>query len=403
MNGTRAGRRGGWPAPEVDSKERPAPLAGLRVLDLSRVLAGPLATMQLADLGATVIKVELPGAGDITRGWPPFGSDGTSTYTLAVNRGKRSVTADLTSTEGQGLVRSLALGADVLVENFLPGRLARFGLDVGELRRANPGLVSATVTGYGRDGALADRPGFDCLAQAMGGVMAITGTAGGEPTRVGVAIVDVLAGMQLVQGILAALTERTRTGRGRDLSVALLDTAVFSLMNLATMHLVTGRPVERFGNSHPSITPYETVRVADGVLALAVGTDRQFQRLARAVDRPHLADDSRFATNRDRVTHRAALRAELERALRSGSRAHWLEVLIAADVPAAPVNEVAEVFEDPFIRGRTVVDIDGVPQVRSPLRIDDTPLPVRSRPPDLGQHTDEIVSILADESGDGRA
>jgi crotonobetainyl-CoA:carnitine CoA-transferase CaiB-like acyl-CoA transferase len=385
----------GWPAAEADSADRPAPLAGLRVLDLSRVLAGPLATMQLSDLGATVVKIEMPGAGDITRGWPPFTDTGESTYHLAVNRNKRSVTADLASAEGQGLVRSLAVGADVLVDNFLPGRLARFGLGVDRLRQDNPGLISATITGYGRDGELAERPGFDFLAQAMGGLMAITGPVGGEPTRVGVAIVDVLAGMQLSQGILAALADRYRTGVGRSVSVALLDTAVFALMNLATMHLVTGRPVERFGNSHPSITPYETVAVADGVIALAVGTDRQFARLAAAVGRPDLARDPRFATNQARVAHRAELRSELGAAFGERTRSHWLGVLVSADVPAAPVNEVAEVFDDPFIRGRTVAEIDGVPQVRSPLRIDDVPLPMRARPPLLGEHTREVAADLA--------
>src|SRR5450755_2898248 len=271
-----------WPCSSAPSA---GPLAGVRVLDLSRVLAGPLATMQLADFGADVIKVENPDHGDETRRFgPPFMADGTAAYYAAVNRNKRSLTLDLASPGGMRVARRLALAADVMVDNFLPGRLARFGLDPGDLRAGNPGLISATVSGFGSGNEYSGRPGFDFLAQAMGGVMAITGQSGGEPTRVGVAIADILAGLHAVNGILAALAERAGTGRGRHVDVALLDSSVAMLMNLGMSYLALGIETPRFGNSHPSIAPYETLRARDAEIAIAVGTDRQFSRLAVALD-----------------------------------------------------------------------------------------------------------------------
>ena len=384
----------GWPEP-FEPGDAPAPLHGIRVLDLSRVLAGPLATMQLADLGATVLKVEQPGTGDVTRGWPPFLEDGESTYYAAVNRNKRSLALDLDSPDDRETVRSLAAGADVLVDNFLPGRLARWGLSPEDLRAANPGLVSATITGFGTGSASEGRSGFDFLAQAMGGVMAITGPAGGGPTRMGVAIVDIVTGLHLTQAVLAALLERAATGAGRSVEVALLDSAVFTLMNLGSTHLLTGAAIGRFGNTHPSIAPYETLPVADGEIAVAVGTDRQFARFADAIGLPGLAGDPRFARNADRVAHRAALRAALDPALRARGRGEWLAVLAARDIPAAPVNEVADVFADPEIRDRAVSAVQGVPQVRHPARIDGRPLPMHVRPPRLGEHTAEIRDRLA--------
>ena len=384
----------GWPDP-FDPQGAPAPLHGIRVLDLSRVLAGPLATMQLADLGATVLKVEQPGTGDVTRGWPPFLKDGESTYYAAVNRNKRSLALDLDTPDDRETVRALAAGADVLVDNFLPGRLARWGLAPEDLRAANPGLVSATITGFGTGSASEGRSGFDFLAQAVGGVMAITGPAGGGPTRMGVAIVDIVSGLHLTQAVLAALLERTTTGVGRSVEVALLDSAVFTLMNLGSTHLLTGAAIGRFGNTHPSIAPYETLPVADGEIAVAVGTDRQFARFAEAVGLPGLAGDPRFARNVDRVTHRAALRDVLAPALEARSRGEWLAVLAAHDIPAAPVNEVADVFADPEIRDRAVCAVQGVAQVRHPARIDGGPLPMHVRPPRLGEHTAEVRDRLA--------
>lgn len=384
----------GWPPPH-DPSGAPAPLHGVRVLDLSRVLAGPLACMQLGDLGATVLKVESPTGGDLTRTWPPFLDDGTSTYYSAMNRNKRSVALDLDTDEGRDAAVRLAVGADVVVDNFLPGRLARFGLAPDVLRRDRPDLVTATVTGYPSDGESAHRPGFDFLAQAAGGVMAITGEAGGAPLRMGVAVVDLVAGMQLTQGILAALVERNRTGAGRSVEVALMDCAAFTLMNLGSTHLMTGADIPRFGNQHPSIAPYETLPVSDGEIAVAVGSDRQFARFADGLGLRGLADDPRFATNAARVENRGELRAVLDERLRTATRAEWLERLLALDLPVAPVNEVADVFADPQTRAHVVEEIDGVPQVRGPVRIDGRALPMHLRPPTLGEHTDEVLGRLA--------
>ena len=383
----------GWPEPH-DVDGAPAPLHGLRVLDLSRVLAGPLACMQLADLGATVLKIETPDGGDLTRGWPPFMPDGTSTYYSAINRNKRSVVLDLDSPEGRHAAVQLAAGADVVVDNFLPGRLRRFGLSAVELRRANPDLVTATVSGYPSDGEFADRPGFDFLAQAAGGVMAITGEVGGQPLRVGVAIVDIVAGMQLTQGVLAALVDRERTGAGRSVEVALMDAAAFTLMNLGSAHLMTGESVARFGNEHPSIAPYETLPVADGEIAVAVGSDRQFGRLVTELGLAELADDPRFVTNRVRVEHRRELRAALDVVLRTRTRAEWLDLLPPLGLPVAPVNEVADVFADPALRAHVVSEVDGVPQIRGPVRIDGQALPMHLRPPRHGEHTAETLARL---------
>jgi crotonobetainyl-CoA:carnitine CoA-transferase CaiB-like acyl-CoA transferase len=384
-----------WPC---SSARLTGPLAGVRVLDLSRVLAGPLATMQLADFGADVIKVESPGRGDETRRFgPPFMADGTAAYYAAVNRNKRSLTLDLAAPGGSRVARRLALAADIMVDNFLPGRLARFGLDPGDLRAGNPGLISATVSGFGSGNEYSGRPGFDFLAQAMGGVMAITGQSGGEPTRVGVAIADILAGLHAVNGILAALAERAGTGRGRHVDVALLDSSVAMLMNLGMSYLALGIETPRFGNSHPSIAPYETLRVKDGEIAIAVGTDRQFSRLAVALGLPELAADPRFAGNGDRVRNRADLAKRLQARLATGTKAHWLELLVAADVPVAPVNSIPEVFADPVVRARMVTSIGGIPQVRSPVRLDGEPMPVQAPPPALGQHTAQILAAMGED------
>jgi crotonobetainyl-CoA:carnitine CoA-transferase CaiB-like acyl-CoA transferase len=391
-------RRSDAPAWPCSSARSAGPLAGVRVLDLSRVLAGPLATMQLADFGADVIKVESPGRGDETRRFgPPFMADGTAAYYAAVNRNKRSLTLDLASPGGSRVARRLALAADIMVDNFLPGRLARFGLDPGDLRAGNPGLISATVSGFGSGNEYSGRPGFDFLAQAMGGVMAITGQSGGEPTRVGVAIADILAGLHAVNGILAALAERAGTGRGRHVDVALLDSSVAMLMNLGMSYLALGIETPRFGNSHPSIAPYETLRVKDGEIAIAVGTDRQFSRLAVALGLPELAADPRFAGNGDRVRNRADLAERLQARLATGTKAHWLELLVAADVPVAPVNSIPEVFADPVVRARMVTSIGGIPQVRSPVRLDGEPMPVQAPPPALGQHTAQILAAMGEE------
>jgi crotonobetainyl-CoA:carnitine CoA-transferase CaiB-like acyl-CoA transferase len=388
-----------WPARPRPASGPPAPLEGLKVLDLSRILAGPFATMQLADLGADVIKVEAPGSGDETRRWgPPFAAGGTAAYFQAVNRNRRAITLDLGHPVAGALARRLALAADVVIDNFLPGRLARFGLDHDTLAAANPRLVTCTISGYGGDGAAAGRPGFDFLAQAEGGLMSITGWPDDEPTKVGVAIADLAAGLFAAIGILAALRRRDRTGRGGRVELPLLDAQVGLLANQAMNWLVGGVTPGRMGNAHPSIAPYESFDAADGPLAIGVGTDRQFARLAAAIGAPELAEDPRFATNAGRVAHRQALGRALQERLGRRGRAAWLERLAAAGVPAAPINSIPEVFADPELRERLVVEVDGVPQVRSPLRVDGRPAVVEGAPPALGQHTEEVLRLGLDDA-----
>jgi crotonobetainyl-CoA:carnitine CoA-transferase CaiB-like acyl-CoA transferase len=356
-----------------------AALEGIRVADFSRVLAGPLATMTLGDLGADVVKVERPGTGDDTRSWgPPYTADGVATYFLAVNRNKRSVALDLTSDAGRQAARQLALDADVLVENFAPGTMERFGLGYDELAAANPRLVYASVTGFGRHH---HAPGYDFLVQAVGGLMSITGDPEGEPTKVGVAVVDVLAGQQLTAGILAALYARERTGRGQRVEVDLLTSLLAALVNQATAYLDTGVVPGRMGNRHPSITPYETLRAADGPLAVAVGNDTQFARLCAALGLPTAG----YETNADRVRHRAALVAALEAATVTRTVADWVTTLTAAGVPCGAVQTVAEGFALAERLGLDpVVDTAGVRTVASPIRLSDTPVDYRLPPPPLG-------------------
>ncbi|MFG2037959.1 CaiB/BaiF CoA transferase family protein [Dactylosporangium sp. NPDC048998] len=351
------------------------PLDGLLVADFSRVLAGPLAAMTLGDLGADVVKVERPGTGDDTRAWgPPHAPDGTSTYYLSVNRNKRGVALDLASPEALDLARR----ADILVENFAPGTMERFGLGYEQLRPANPGLIYASVTGFGR---AAPSPGYDFLVQALGGLMSITGAPGGPPTKVGVALVDVLAGQQLTSGILAALYARQRTGRGQRVEVSLLGSVLAGLVNQASAVLNAGVVPGRMGNRHPSIAPYETYATADGDLVLAVGNDGQFERLRAALG---LAGDERFATNARRVEHREALAEALEAVLAAAPVAHWVEVLTAAGVPCGAVNTVAEGIALAERLGLApVVDLDGRRSIASPIELSETPVTYRRPPPDL--------------------
>jgi crotonobetainyl-CoA:carnitine CoA-transferase CaiB-like acyl-CoA transferase len=378
----------GWPA----GPARRGPLTGLRVLDLSRILAGPFATMQLADLGADVIKVEAPGSGDETRRWgPPFTADGTAAYFLGMNRNKRAIALDLGHPEAAGIARRLALAADVVIDNFLPGRLERFGLDHDSLIAANSRVVTCTISGYG---AGAQRPGFDFLIQAEGGIMSVTGQPGDEPTKVGVAIADLGAGLFATIGVLAALRQRDATGRGRRVEVSLLDAQVGLLGNQAMNWLVGGITPGRMGNAHPSIAPYESYRTGDCPIAIGVGTDRQFAKLMAALGAPELAGDPRFDGNAARVANRAELKQAIERQLAHDDRKGWLERLAAAGVPAAPINSVPEVFADPSVRDRLLVEVDGVPQVRSPVRVDGAPVPIDSAPPELGRDTDAVLRKL---------
>ena len=371
------------------------PLKGLVVADLSRVLAGPFATMLLGDLGADVVKVEHPDGGDETRAWgPPFSGE-HSTYYLAVNRNKRSVALDLKTGQGRRAARALAARADVLVENFKAGGAERLGLSYEEVARDNPGLVWCSISGFGR-GAGAELPGYDFLAQAMSGLMSITGPAGGEPTKVGVALVDVLTGLYATTGILAALQERSRTGRGQRVEVSLLGSALASLVNQASSFLCTGTPPRAMGNRHPSITPYETLATADRPLVVAVGNDGQFARLCRALGRDELAADPRFATNAGRVTNRDELAALLEEALAARGAADWVAALAEAGVPCGLVNDLGEAFGLAERLGLDpVADAGGIPQVANPIGLSATPVSYRLTPPVLGQHTAEVLHWLA--------
>jgi len=375
------------------------PLTGLLVADFSRVLAGPLATMFLADLGATVIKVERPDVGDDTRAWGPPYVDGTSTYFTSVNRNKRSVTLDLDDPDDRELARTLAGRADVFVENFRPGRLAAFGLDHASLAGANPGLVYCSISGFG-SGPGAERPGYDFLVQAMGGLMSITGAAGGEPTKVGVALVDVLTGLHATIGILAALRERDRSGAGQLVEVNLLSGLLGSLVNQGAAYVNGAGVPAAMGNRHPSIAPYETLATADAPLAVAVGNDRQFAAMAAALGRPELAADVRFATNPARVVHRDALVAELERTLATQPAAEWSARLAAHGVPAGPVNDLAAAFAlAEQLQLDPVVQLGPFATLANPVRLGRTPVRYHRAPPPLGADDAAVRSWLA--AGDG--
>jgi len=379
-----------------------APLEGVVVADLSRVLAGPLATSMLADLGATVIKVERPGTGDDTRQWgPPWTDDGTAAYFESANRTKRSIALDLRDADDLALAHTLVRRADVLVENFRTGALDRLGLGYAQVAPANPGLVYCSITGFG-SGAGADLPGYDFVVQAVGGLMSITGGPGGEPTKAGVALVDVLTGKDAVIGIMAALAERERSGRGQHVEVNLLSSLLGSLVNQASGYLTTGRAPGRMGNQHPSIAPYETLRCAeDGSLAVACGNDGQFARLCKSIGRPELADDPRFATNAARVAHRTELVTSLEEALAADTAAGWQQRLSDADVPVGEVGDVGTAFARARALGLdpTVEVGDGHPaQVRHPVTYSLSTPVTPTAPPRLGQHDDEIRRWLADET-----
>jgi len=385
------------------------PLAGVTVLDLSRILAGPWATQVLADLGADVIKIEKPGEGDDTRRWgPPWlvAADGTPTgesaYYLATNRNKRSVAIDLARAEGAELVRRLALGADVLVENFKVGGLAKYGLDWPSLSEANPRLVYCSITGYGQTGPNAHRAGYDAAIQAEAGLMSITGepdgAPGAGPQKVGVAVSDLMTGMYAVAGILAALRHAERTGQGQHLDLALYDTQVGWLANQAMNWLVGGVVPGRQGTAHPNIVPYQVMPAADGYFMLAVGNDAQFRRCCEVLELPELADDPRFATNAARVVHREALIPVLAERFRSRPAAEWLKLLETATVPCGPVNTIDAVFASDQARARGLrVDLPhplagSVPQVASPLRLSATPVEYRFAPPLLGADTREVLA-----------
>ncbi len=360
-------------------------LEGVLVADFSRVLAGPYATMLLADLGADVIKVERPGSGDDTRAWgPPWDADGRSTYFLGVNRNKRSVALDLKDPQDLVKARALALKADVVVENFIPGTMDLAGLGYEDVRRENPGVVYASITGFGA-GAGAALPGYDLLVQAMGGLMSVTGPVPGEPTKVGVALVDVVTGLHAAVGILAALRHRASTGEGQRVEVNLLSSLLSALVNQASAYVVSGVVPTIMGNRHPSIAPYETVQGSDRPLVLAVGNDRQFGLLVTGLGRAELARDVRFASNPDRVAHRDELAALLAEAMAGRTAGEWVAHLSAAGVPCGPINDVAEAMSLAEALGlEPVADADGTPTVANPITLSQTPVTYRLAPPELG-------------------
>ncbi len=390
------------------------PLQGIRVLDLSRVLAGPWCTQLLADLGAEVIKIERPGAGDDTRHWgPPWhehGEEKVAAYFLAANRGKKSAAIDFATVEGAALVRRMAAASDVVVENFKVGGLAKFGLDAATLRTANPRLVYASITGFGQDGPYADRAGYDYIIQGMGGLMSITGLPdgepGGAPMRVGVAVVDLFTGLYTSNAILAALFRREATGEGAAIDLSLFETQLAMLANQASNALVSGRDPPRQGNTHPNIVPYQPFEAADQPIIIAVGNDRQFARLADMCGAPEWTADPRFATNGARVAYRTELVPLIAERIATRPASDWLERLEAAGIPAGPINRIGQALADPQAEYRHAVKRFGsgklgqVPTVGSPLRFDGERADADLPPPALGEHTAGVLREFGVEEGE---
>lgn len=389
--------------------QRPAPLTGIRVLDLTRVLAGPWCTQNLADLGAEVIKIERPGSGDDTRAWgPPYlkdeaGNDTTeAAYYLSANRNKMSVALDIASPRGAELVRELALQSDILVENFKVGGLKKYGLDYESLKAINPRLIYCSITGFGQTGPYASRPGYDFMIQGMGGLMSITGErddlAGGGPQKAGVAVADLMTGMYSTVGILAALHERANSGLGQHIDMALLDCQVTMLANQNLNFMTSGVAPKRAGNAHQNLVPYQVFAAADGHLIVAVGNDSQFRNYCGAIGLPELSADPRFSTNPQRVKNRAELVPLLTERMATGARDHWLSALEGVGVPAGPINTLDQVYEDPHVLARGMKRelphpaAGKVPMASSPLKFSDSPVEYRRPPPMLGEHTAQILA-----------
>lgn len=376
-------------------------LAGIKVLDLSRVLAGPSCTQHLADLGAEVIKIERPEVGDETRTWaPPSFADGTSAYFAGVNRNKRSVTVDLSTPEGQDLIKQMIVEADVLMENYKVGGLQKYGLDYPQVQALNPRLIYCSLTGFGQTGPDAKRPGYDYIIQGMSGLMSITGPSEGLPFKVGVAVVDLFTGLQATVGIQAALIERARSGLGQWIDVSLLDCAVNMLANVGMNYLATGDVPPRLGNAHPNIVPYQVFETGqDQHLILACGNNQQFAAVAEALGHPEWASDSRFMTNPDRVAHREALIGLMVPCFMDKSRDEWLNLLEAANVPCGPINNIAEAFAMPQVQARAMsVSLSeserAMKLIGNPLKLSRTPVQYQSLPPKLGQHTEEVLKEM---------
>ncbi|EHK66753.1 CaiB/BaiF CoA transferase family protein [Achromobacter arsenitoxydans] len=389
--------------------QRPAPLTGIRVLDLTRVLAGPWCTQNLADLGAEVIKIERPGAGDDTRAWgPPYlkdeaGHDTTeAAYYLSANRNKMSVALDIASPRGAQLVRELALQSDILVENFKVGGLSKYGLDYASLKELNPRLIYCSITGFGQTGPYASRPGYDFMIQGMGGLMSITGERddlpGGGPQKAGVAVADLMTGMYSTVGILAALHERARSGLGQHIDMALLDCQVAMLANQNLNFMTSGTAPRRAGNAHQNLVPYQVFAASDGHLIVAVGNDSQFRNYCGAIGLPELSADPRFSTNPQRVKNREELVPLLAERMATGERDHWLAALEGVGVPAGPINTLDQVYEDPHVLARGMKRelphpaAGVVPMASSPLKFSGSPVEYRRAPPMLGEHTEQVLS-----------
>jgi len=399
---------------------RPPALDGIRVLDLSRILAGPWCTQNLADLGADVIKIERPHVGDDTRAWgPPYLKDGNgqdtneSAYYLSANRNKRSVEADMATSEGAALIRELAAASDILVENFKVGGLAKYGLDYDSLKSINPRLIYCSVTGFGQDGPFAQRPGYDFMIQGMGGLMSITGERddlpGGGPQKAGVAVTDIVTGMYATVAILAALQERHRSGLGQHLDIALLDSHVALLANQNSNYFNSGVAPKRAGNAHQNVVPYQVFAASDGHLIVATGNESQYRAYCRAIGVPELGDDPRFATNRLRVTNREVLIAILTEIMRQGRRDDWIAKLEAVGVPCGPINDIAQAFAHPQAQARQLRrDLPHpaggmAPVTASPLRFSGSPVVYRRAPPLLGEHTEEVLRDVLGKSADAIA
>lgn len=403
--------------PGLKDAFKDGPLTGLRVLDLSRILAGPSATQLLGDLGADVIKVERPGVGDDTRGWgPPFVKDAEgndtreSAYFLCANRNKRSVAVDMASEAGQKLLADIAARSDVVVENFKVGDLKRRGLDYETLRARNPGLVYCSITGFGQTGPYAARAGYDFLIQGMGGIMSVTGEADGQPTKVGVGITDVMTGMYAAVSILSALRVRDATGEGQHIDLALLDTQISWLINQGLDYLTAGVTPVRRGNAHPTVVPYETFPASDGWFIIAIGNDGQFARFAKEAGRPELAADPRFATNPARVVNHDELIRQMHEITRQRTEAEWMKTLSAVSVPTGPVNDIPAAIDDEqaISRGSRVKQAHPaagkgfVETLGNPAKLSGTPVTYRRPPPMVGQHTDEVLAELGFDTAEMR-
>jgi formyl-CoA transferase len=380
------------------SNQYPGPLDGIRVLDLTRVLAGPYCTMFLGDLGAEVVKVEQPGVGDDTRGWGPPFVGGESAYFLCVNRNKKSITVDLKSQDGVALLRRLAERADVLIENFRPGAMERLGLGEKDLRANNPRLIYASLSGFGADGPMSDAPGYDLIVQAWGGLMSITGMPDGDPTKVGVAIIDLVAGLMLGKAIVAALFAREQLGVGQKIDTSLLEAEVACLINVGSNYLIEGKIPGRWGNAHSSIVPYQSFKTADGYVVIGIASEGIWRRFCRAIGRSELADDPRFAKNSDRVENREVLIAALAEIFLGRETGAWMKLLNEAEIPCAPVQTIDQVFKAPQVLHREMLvkvehpTAGTVPMAGIPVKFSATPASIRLPPPTLGQHTEEVLT-----------